>query len=133
MKTISRSQAIADLRREFLKLVDADHSLCQVAARRGLFCNGFARFGTDELAERLPWRVPAGTARAEVERQANAWLSAVQDLAHGRLPCEGEVERGRLCAGWEEFFESELARFHREMCGDEVRVVPDVLLEPTVS
>jgi len=32
-------------------------------------------------------------------------------------------------AGWDEFYESELARFHEEMFGEEVFVVPDDLLE----
>ena len=132
MKTLSRSQAIADLKREVLKLVDSEHSLCQVAARRGILCNGFARFDTVELAEYVPWRLPSGTGRAEVERQANHWLAALQDVEAGRLPCDEGVARGRMCAGWEEFFEGELARFHREMCGEEVRVVPDGLLEPEV-
>jgi hypothetical protein len=43
MRTISRSQAICDLRRKLLELVDQERSLCLVAARRGIFCNGFGR------------------------------------------------------------------------------------------
>lgn len=128
MRTISRSQAIADLRRELLKLVDEEHSLCLVAARRGIFCNGFGRFETVDLAERLPGSVPPATERVEIERRANAWLSELQDLRAGRLPCDHEG-RSSLCAGWEEFFEAELARFYLEMLGEEVRVVPDSLLE----
>lgn len=134
MRTISRSQAIADLRRELLKLVDEEHSLCLVAARRGIFCNGLGRWDTEELAARLPWPVEGAVPeRAEVERQANRWLSAVQDLRAGRLPCDQTPGRSPLCAGWEEFYEGELARFHLELVGEEVRVVPDALLEPGVS
>jgi hypothetical protein len=131
MRTISRSQAIANLRRELLKLVDEEHSLCLVAARRGLICNGLGRWSTAELVRRLPWRTPsAAPERAEVERLANDWLSAFQDRPSGRLPCDPAPGRASLCAGWEEFYEGELARFHREMCGEEVRVVPDALLAP---
>lgn len=133
MNTITRSQAIANLRRELLKLVDEDHSLCLVAARRGLFCGGLERFSTAELVRRLPWSLPEGSepTRSEVERQANHWLSGLQDLRVRRLPCDAVEGCARLCAGWEEFYEGELAHFHRELCGEEVRVVPDALLEPT--
>ena len=69
MRTISRSQAISDLRCELLKLVDREHSLCQVAARRGLFCNGFGRWSTEELERRTPHSThePEAT-RDEIER-----------------------------------------------------------------
>ncbi len=132
MKTITRSHAIADLRRELLKLVDEENSLCRVAARRGIFCTGFGRWSQEELQRRLPWvlrREPPGT-RAEVERQANRWQLGGQDLRAGKLPCDTRSDcRSTLCAGWEEFYESELAHFYLETCGEEVRVVPDAPAE----
>ncbi len=129
---MSRSQAIADLRRELLKFVDQEHSLCLVAAQRGIFCNGFGRWSTAELERRLPCRTPAEgePKRADVVRRANHWLSGLQDVHAGRLPCDVLQDHRSLCAGWEEFFESELAIYYREMCGEDVRVVPDALLEP---
>lgn len=132
MRTLTRSHAIADLRRELLKLVDEENSLCRVAARRGIFCQGFARWSHEELAQRLPWilrREPVGT-RAELERQANHWQLASQDLHTKRLPCDTKAScRSTLCAGWDEFYESELAHFYLETCGEDVRVVPDGLDE----
>jgi len=128
MKTISRSQAIEMLRREFLKLVDEDCSLCLVAARRGIFCNGFGRWDDAELAKRFPWilhREP-GCSRSQVEHQANRWQLGAQSIPEGRLPCDVEHRPHSLpCAGWDEFYEKELAQFYLEMCGEEVRVVPD--------
>jgi hypothetical protein len=57
-------------------------------------------------------------------------MLGLQDLRAGRLPCDVEPgERSLLCAGWDEFYEGELAQFHREMLGEDVRVVPDHLLE----
>jgi hypothetical protein len=132
MRTITRSQAIQDLRRELLKLVDQENSLCQVAARRGLFCNGFGRWSTEELqrdVDAFSTGEPEPT-RAEVERQANLRMLALQDVRAGRLPCDvGPGCRSPFCAGWDEFYEGELARFHREMLGADVRVVPDNLPE----
>jgi hypothetical protein len=133
MRTLSRTQAIAELRTELLKLVDADHSLCAVAARRGLFCNGLGRFDTAELRKCLPGTGSSEPAaeRAAVEREVNQWLASLQDVSTERLPCD-HPGRSSLCAGWEEFFEAELARFYLEMLGEEVRVVPDSLLLPDV-
>jgi hypothetical protein len=133
MRTLSRTQAIAELRTELLKLVDADHSLCAVAARRGLFCNGLGRFDTAELQKCLPGAGSSEPAaeRAAVEREVNQWLASLQDVSTERLPCD-HPGRSSLCAGWEEFFEAELARFYLEMLGEEVRVVPDSLLLPDV-
>jgi len=128
MKTISRSQAISDLRHQLLKLVDREHSLCQVAARRGLFCNGFGRWSKEELERRIPGcsKGEPEPTRAEIEREANRRMLPLQDVRAGKLPCDdGTI----LCAGWDEFYESELARFHREMLGESVRVVPDEILE----
>ncbi len=133
MKTIARSQAIEALRGELLKLVSEGRSLCLVAARRGLFCGGFARWSDEELAQRIPDGPQAGPGdtRAELERQANRWQLGLQDARTGRLPCDGDGAcHSRLCAGWDEFYEGELAGFYREMCGEEVRVVPDELFEP---
>jgi hypothetical protein len=133
MKTIARSQAIEGLRRELVKLVSDGRSLCLVAARRGLFCGGFERWSAEQLALRIPDGLQAGPGitRAELERQANRWQLGLQDAPTGRLPCDGDGAcLSRLCAGWDEFYEGELAGFYREMCGEEVRVVPDELFEP---
>jgi len=130
MRTITRSHAIGDLRRELLELVDAEHSLCLVASRRGIFCGGFGRWNDDELEQRLPWilhREPACT-RAAAERQANRWMLGSQDARAGELPCDAG-RRTSLCAGWDEFYEGELARYYLETCGEKVRVVPDGFAE----
>jgi len=130
MRTIPRSQAIENLRRELLKLVDEESSLCLVAARRGIFCKGFGQWPREELERRFPWilrREPEGT-RADVERQANRWQLGRQDPRRGQLPCDVVSDhRSFPCGGWDEFYESELATFHRELCGESVRVVPDAV------
>ncbi len=87
----------------------------------------------EQLALRIPDGLQAGPGitRAELERQANRWQLGLQDARTGRLPCDGDGAcHSRLCAGWDEFYEGELAGFYREMCGEEVRVVPDELFEP---
>lgn len=130
-RRIPRRKAIADLRAELLRCVDDQNSLCRVAGRQGFFCCGFAGMDREELARRFP------TLPAELlddpeafERRVEKDLLALQDVSHGKLPCDVEGEfRAHPCAGWEEFYEGELARFHRELCGEDVEVVPDVLVD----
>jgi len=130
MRRITRSQAIEDLREVLLRMVDEQSSLCRVAAWRKLFCHGFAQWSQAELEERFP-RVPRR--EPPLQRGHQEWLAnedqlARQDIRRRRLPCD--VEAGDTCApcaGWAEFDERDLARFHREICGEAVEVVPDAL------
>lgn len=126
MKTIQRTQAIDDLREVLLRMVDRDNSLCRVASWRKLFCRGFGQWSRSELEQRFPEleREPP-LARNHLEWQANRCQLGRQDIFGGKLPCD--VARGEAapCRGWAEFDERELARFHRELCGEAVVVVPD--------
>ena len=130
MKTITRTQAIQGLRRELGKLVDEDHSLCLVATRRGLFCGGFERWSDEELRQRLPreWQSNGAKTRAELLRLANRWMLGLRELHAGSLPCDPEADsrcRSPFCFGWAQFSDNEIGQFHQEMCGEEIRVVPD--------
>jgi hypothetical protein len=121
-RVLFRSQAIDELRREFLKLVDDEHSLCLVAERRGIFCNGFARFERSELEKRFPDLARDPTAsESELHERANAVQLSLQDLKAGRLPCD---VKSACCAGWSELTDSQLAQLHRETFGEDVEVVP---------
>ncbi|MEO6324777.1 MAG: hypothetical protein ABIT01_18585, partial [Thermoanaerobaculia bacterium] len=48
-RRITRNYAIRKLREYLLTLTDEDHSMCEVAARKGIFCKGFQRWSDDEL------------------------------------------------------------------------------------
>lgn len=128
MRYITRAQAIEDLRTALLQRIDESHSLCRVAAREGIFCQGFARWSPRELEQRFPWvvRREPGLGREDLERQANNWQLGRQDIPEGRLPCDVRPgDSHSPCAGWDGFDEKDLARFHRELCGEDVQVLPD--------
>lgn len=40
------------------------------------------------------------------------------------LSCDVQTREGdlRTCDGWNEFDDEELERFHRELCGEEIRI-----------
>ena len=127
MKRITRTQAIQDLREVLLRMVDQENSLCRVAAWRKIFCRGFSQWSQRELEQRFPAVARPGLRRAHLELQANRSQLGRQDIHAGVLPCDvapGEGSRAP-CAGWNGFDERDLARFHREICGESVEVVPD--------
>lgn len=131
MKELTRDQAIDDIREVLLELVDEKTSVCQVASDLGLFCGGFSQWGLDELKARFPWivRQHPDVSRAELEVLANRWCATRQSPEHGRITCDlmQRAPTRKPCAGWEEWYEAEIARFHRELFGSEVRVVPNSL------
>lgn len=131
MRTITRTQAIVELRQALRPLVERDTSLCTAVARRGVFCRGHAQWDLAELRARYPWiaeRYPQAGREAFLEL-VNRWECGRRGVEHGRLPCDVAPRRrgAAPCAGWEEFYEAELARFHGELCGEPVRVVPEDL------
>lgn len=131
MRTITRTQAIYELRAALRPLVDAETSLCAAVAQRGVFCGGFAQWSLPELQKRYPWiaeRHPEADRERFIEL-ANHWQRCRTGVEQGRLPCDVATRhRGSSpCAGWEEFYEGELAYFVAELCGENVQVVPDDL------
>lgn len=124
MRTITREQAVAELRRTLMGMVDQQNSLCRVAAWRKIFCRGFSQWTQSELEQRFPG-IPRGAGELERGHQellANRAQLRRQDIHAGKLPCDLEPEeRARSgCAGWDEFDDADLARFHREVCGEDV-------------
>lgn len=129
MKTLTRTQAIADIRARLLQLVDEDHSVCEVATRLGIFCGGFAQWSFLELKKRYPWIVKSRPhiTRDELEDLANRWQLARQTVFDQPTACDLQLidEGHHTCHGWNEFTDEELAGFHGSLCGEDVRVVPD--------
>lgn len=129
MRTIPREQAIEALRTELLKLTDDEHSACDVATRRGILCRGFAQWSTGELRKRHGWIVAGRPAvrRAELEDLANRWQLARERTSGVALCCDLQARGGEAhptCGGWNDFADADLARFHHELLGEEIRIAP---------
>ena len=129
MKTVTRSEALELLRTKLARSVDEEHSLCQVAARTGALCRGFKQWTFGELKQRFDWiaRKHPRITRKELEVLANRWMLARQFVHDRPLACDAQqLERQhRICEGWGEFDESDLARHCTELLGEEHLVVPD--------
>ncbi len=119
-----RGDAIARLRTALLRLCDDEHSICQVAAARGIFCRGFRRWNALEFDRRWTKAIGRSTylSREQMEEFANLWQLAEQIRQRVGLACDARTSGADGCRGWEEFSNEELSRFCADVLGERVRV-----------
>ena len=120
-----RGEAVARLREALLTLTDGEHSICQIASERGIFCRGFRRWNASEFDQR--WRSAIGRSthlsRAQMEEFANLWQLSEQVRQHVSLACDAAANRLGGCRGWGEFSNADLSRFCADVLGLSVQVV----------
>ena len=124
MRAMTREQAVEELRNALLELVDDDHSMCDVAARLGIYCRGFRQYTDEELRERYDWLVRrnAVNSREELEDLANRWQLARQFVQNAALSCDTQTREHDTCRGWDAFTNEALVEFHRRIRGEEIRI-----------
>jgi hypothetical protein len=119
-----RREAIERLRETLRRLTDDEHSMCQVAAERRIFCRGFQRWPDSEFDRRF--RVALGRSthlsRAQMEELGNVWQLAEQIRCRVGLACDMQTERRGPCRGWDEFSNDDLARYCSDILGVSVVV-----------
>jgi hypothetical protein len=128
----TRHEAIARLRNALAKLSDDEHSMCQVAAERGIFCRGFRRWHDHEFHER--WKAIIGQSthltRAQMEELANVWQLSEQIRLRVRLACDAQTISHGACRGWDEFSNEALGRFCDEILGRSIVVAENGVESP---
>jgi hypothetical protein len=122
---IARSAAIRRLRDVLVLMTDEDHSICRIAAERGIFCRGFKRYDEDELRQRYAWLVNKDPqiARTQLEDLADRWQLARQVFDDVPIACDAQQIEHDTCSGWDEFSDADLARFCRELLHETVIIV----------
>jgi hypothetical protein len=119
-----RREAIARLREALLRFTNEEHSMCQVAAERGVFCHGFRRWNAAEFDRR--WRMSIGRSthlsRAQMEEVANIWQLAEQIRQRVALACDTKTPGQPTCRGWDEFSNADISRFCADILGRSVVV-----------
>jgi len=125
MHTITRLEAIDRLRGKLLQLTDEEHSACEVASEKGLFCRGFSQWTFEELKERYWWLVKSrpNIDRAELERLANIWQVARCTVMDTSLACDTQLSEHDTCKGWDEWDNVALADYIDELCHERVMVI----------
>jgi hypothetical protein len=119
-----REEAISRLRVALQKLTDDEHSICQVASERGIFCHGFQRWPASEFDRR--WRDAIGRSthlsRAQMEELANIWQLAEQIRRRVGFACDAQRNGPGGCRGWDEFSDVDLAGHCTEILGQRIRI-----------
>ncbi len=120
----NRADAIARLRAALLTLCNEEHSICQVAAERGIFCHGFRRWNAAEFDRRWKRAIGRSTflSREQMEEFANLWQLAEQIRQRVGLACDAQAGGANTCRGWDEFSNEELSRFCGELLGEQIHV-----------
>jgi len=121
---VPRDVAINRLREALLELTDDDHSICRIAAEKGIFCGGFKRYSDAELRERYDWlarKYPAAS-RDEIEHLANQWQLGRQIFEDQAFACDVQEIEHHTCGGWSDFSNEDLAKFCQEILGAEVEI-----------
>lgn len=118
-KVLSRTEAIGRLRHHLKTLTDDEHSMCQVAAKKGVFCHGFARWNDEELRKHFAGLVSQRPKlnRWQLEELANRWELARQIVQGVALACDAQTLEHDTCRGWDDFSNQELERFCADILG----------------
>jgi hypothetical protein len=122
---MKRSEAVRAIREKILSLVDEEHSMCQVAAERGIYCHGFKQDTEEQLRRRYDWLVKKNPAmsREELEEMANRWQLARQVVDGVPTSCDAQALEHDTCMGWDGFDDETLSRYYAELVGGEIEVV----------
>ena len=122
MTTMSRMEAIRAIRAKLIELTDDEHSMCQVASEKGIYCRGFRQLTDDQLKERYAWllRRHPDLSRQELEDLANRWQLARQIVDRVPISCDVQTIEQDTCAGWDRFDDAEIVGFYRELLGADV-------------
>lgn len=122
---ITRNAAVRRLRDVLALMADEEHSVCRIAAERGIFCHGFRRFTDEELRRRYAWLVnrDPSISRQRLEELADRWQLARQVFDDVAVACDAQQIEHDTCGGWDEFSNDDLARFCRELLHESVIVV----------
>ena len=118
-ETVSRGELIKLLRKELGTMTDGETSICKAAAEHGIFCQGFSRYGDNELRRRYGWivRKRPDMTREQLETIANDWQLAQQEVHESPLACDVQNKVQDTCGGWSDFSNEDLVAFYRQLTG----------------
>ena len=124
-QVLTRPAAIGDIRRILNALPQDDMCACGIAARYGIFCQGFARYSDEELKKRFAWiaRPRPNATRAELERLASAYHRGRQEVTGAETCCDLETREHCGCDGWNAFDNRALEELYAGLTGHQVRIL----------
>ena len=126
MQSLARSECIGEIRKKLLDLARDEETVCDVAARKMVFCRGFERFPTPKLRKRFHWLAhDPELSREELLDRIRKWIHAREFVLELPSACHVMGEEHDLCEGGADFTNEKLAASYEELFGQPVEVVPD--------
>ena len=124
MTQLTREEAIRKISNYLLQFVDDEHSMCQVAKQKGIYCLGFGQYSHQDLRERYIHLIKPGRkySREQLEDLANTWELARQEVHDKRISCDAEQIDGDRCGGWDGFKNDQLIEYCRALLGEEIEI-----------
>lgn len=135
MLSMTRNEAVTAIRRKLLEMVDEDHSMCQEAASRGIFCHGFQRLEDEQLRKRYSWllRNNPEMSTEDLRDMANRWELARQIVNKVPISCDAQTIEKDTCHGWDSFDNDTIAQFYEELVGGKIQVIEEQLVKGIAS
>jgi len=124
MMTMTREAAVGRIRTKLIDMSEDGKSMCEIAAEKNVLCRGFHRDRVDELRKRYAGKIPnaANLGRSDLERLANEWQLERQRRERTLLCCDVQYMFYETCRAWDDFSNEDLARFGRELTGEDFAV-----------
>jgi hypothetical protein len=121
---VSRPQAIERIRGALLARAGDEECACGVAARAGVFCQGFQSLPDADFRRRFDWiaRPRPKATRPELEHLVSLYHLGRQEVRGAALCCDVETREHCACDGWNRFDNSTLEKFCLELTGRPVRI-----------
>lgn len=106
-------------------LKDEEDTVCDVAAREGVFCRGFDRFPTPILRKSFPWLAhDPEISREDLVDRIRRWINARKFVLSLPSACDVEACEKDMCMGFEGFDDEKIAASYQEMFGESVEILP---------
>jgi hypothetical protein len=121
---LTRPQAVERIRAALLARAGDEECACGVAARTGVFCQGFQALTDVQFRARFDWiaaKRPKAT-RAEIEHLVSLYHLGRQEVRGAALCCDVETREHCACDGWNRFDNEALEKFCLELTGRAVRI-----------
>jgi hypothetical protein len=121
---LTRPQAIERIRGALLARAGDEECACGVAARTGVFCQGFQALTDVQFRARFDWiaaKRPKAT-RAEIEHLVSLYHLGRQEVRGAALCCDVETREHCACDGWNRFDNPALEKFCLELTERSVRI-----------
>lgn len=128
MERLTRSECIHRMQKWLAGRLQGDEdTVCDVAAREGVFCRGFDRFPTPILKKSFPWLShDPNLTREQLLERVRKWIHAREFVLDEHDACDLMACEKDMCTGWQGFNDEKVSATYEEMFGEPVEIIPEM-------